>query len=98
MSRTYRINKGVGKPVEFKGLVGHYIWWLGGAILIQLFVFAILYLVGVPLMACMLLFILPAAAAFIFITRISKQFGEHGWMKHNARKYIPKHIKGCVIE
>jgi hypothetical protein len=98
MSRTYHINKVVGKPVEFKGLVGRYIWWAGGIISILLLVFALLYITDVPLSICLILVLAIGTVSMIVTVRFGKQYGEHGWMKKSARKYIPKHIKGCLIE
>ena len=44
---VYKINKGINKPIEFKGLKAQYIWWLGGGIVCLLLLFAILYFIGV---------------------------------------------------
>ena len=27
---VYKVNKGINKPIEFRGLKAQYIWWLGG--------------------------------------------------------------------
>ena len=29
---VYKINKGINKPIEFKGLKAQYIWYLGGGL------------------------------------------------------------------
>lgn len=44
---VYTINKGINKPVEFKGLKAQYIWYLGGGLIMLLILFAILYICGV---------------------------------------------------
>lgn len=50
---VYQINRGVGKPVEFKGLKAQYIWYLGGGLVALLVLFAILYIAGVPIFLCL---------------------------------------------
>src|SRR4051812_23212639 len=42
----YQINRGVNKPIEFKGLKAQYIGYLGGGLVVLLILFAILYLIG----------------------------------------------------
>ena len=44
---VYKINKGINKPVEFRGLKAQYIWYLGGGLVILLILFAILYVIGI---------------------------------------------------
>ena len=41
---VYTVNKGINRPIEFKGLKAQYIWYLGGGLLALLILFAILYL------------------------------------------------------
>jgi len=38
----YQINKGINKPIEFKGLKAQYIWYLGGGLVALLVLFAII--------------------------------------------------------
>lgn len=33
---VYQINKGINKPIEFKGLKAQYIWYLGGGLVISI--------------------------------------------------------------
>jgi len=53
MSSVYQINKGINKPIEFKGLKAQYIWYLGGGLVILLIVFAVLYICGVNPFICL---------------------------------------------
>ena len=50
---VYKINKGINKPIEFKGLKAQYIWYLGGGLLILLILFAILYICGLNSFVCL---------------------------------------------
>jgi hypothetical protein len=94
---AYYINKGIGQPVRFKGLVGQYIWWLGGALVGLLVLFAIMYLARVPLGACLIVVLVFGTLAFVIVSRFSRQYGEYGWMKKTAVKYIPKQVKGNLF-
>ncbi len=93
MSSLYHINKGVDQPIEFKGLKAQYIWWLGGGIVALLFLFAVMYLVGVDMWICMVIVFGLGAALFWCIYQLSKKYGEHGMMKKMAAKHIPKYIR-----
>lgn len=98
MSTVYSINKGVNKPVFFKGLQAQYIWWLGGGLVVLLIVFAALYISGLPSLFCVFIALLLGTGLFISVSRMSRKYGEHGLMKHFAAKSLPKQIKGCTIE
>ncbi|MBD0288989.1 MAG: DUF4133 domain-containing protein, partial [Flavisolibacter sp.] len=37
---VYQINKGINKPIEFKGFKAQYIWYLGGGLVALLILFA----------------------------------------------------------
>lgn len=98
MRPIYVIHKGVERPVVFKGLIGQYIWWIGMAFCGLLLLFAVMYMIQVPLIICLAVVAFFGTSALVFSVRLSKQYGEHGWMKKSAERYIPKHVKGCVIE
>lgn len=93
MSSVYNINKGINQSIEFKGLKAQYIWWLGGGILSLLFLFALLYIIGVNMLICVLFVFGLGILLFFYVYNLSKRFGEHGLMKKRASKYIPKIIK-----
>jgi hypothetical protein len=90
---VYTINKGINKPIEFKGLKAQYIWWLGGGLLALLILFAILYICGVNTFVCLGIIILSGTGLFIHVYKLSHKYGEHGMMKALARKSIPPVIK-----
>jgi len=90
---SYHINKGINKPVEFKGLKAQYIWYLGGGLVVLLVLFAILYLIGMAVYLCMLIIAGLGSALFHQVFTFSRQYGEHGLMKRRARKYLPDHLK-----
>jgi hypothetical protein len=92
-SSVYKINKGVNKPIEFKGLKAQYIWYLGGALVGLLILFAILYISGVNPYFSVALVLLSGAFAFKRVYHLSNKYGEHGMTKKIAKRRIPKQIK-----
>ncbi|MGO1672063.1 MAG: DUF4133 domain-containing protein [Sphingobacterium sp.] len=89
----YTINKGINKPIEFKGLKAQYIWYLGGIIVILMIVYAVLYLIGIDQFVCLLLIGLSGAVLFTQIFKLSKKYGQHGLMKAMAKRMVPVVIK-----
>lgn len=90
---VYHINKGINKPVEFKGLKAQYIWYLGGGLVLLLIVFAVLYICGVNTFFCLALIIGMGSVLFMYVYKMSRTYGEYGMMKKIARKAVPKAIK-----
>ncbi len=90
---VYKINKGINKPIEFKGLKAQYIWWLGGGIVGLLLVFAILFVIGVNSFVSLVLVGLAGVGVFLWVYKLSNTYGEHGMKKKMARRNIPPVIK-----
>lgn len=90
MNSVYRINKGINKPIEFKGLKAQYIWYLGGGVLMLLIIFAILFIAGVNMFLCLGIIAVLGTLLFIGVYRLSDTFGEHGLVKRLARRNIPR--------
>lgn len=93
MSLQYRINKGVSKPIVFKGLKAQYIAYLAIGLVCLLILFAILYISGLDLIILLPLIIFLGGALFFTVYKLSKRFGEHGLMKYFAKSGIPKYIQ-----
>lgn len=90
---VYTINKGINKPIEFKGLKAQYIWWLGGGLLGLLILFAILYICGVNTFVCLAIILISGTGLFMRVYKLSHTYGEHGMMKAIAKRSIPTVIK-----
>ncbi len=90
---VYSINKGINRPIEFKGLKAQYIWYLGGGLLALLIVFAILYIAGVNTFICLVIIVGSATALFMHVYKLSRKYGEHGMMKTLAKRSIPTEVK-----
>lgn len=89
----FRVNKGVGKAVEFKGLKAQYIWILASGVVGLLVLFAILYMIGLNQYACIAVTIALGGVHITLVFRLSKRFGQYGLMKWQASKGVPKHLR-----
>lgn len=89
----FPLNKGVNKPVEFKGLVGaRYIFLLLGGLGGVFLGYIVLHVAGV---SSYLTLPLAIGCAFFWITRVfalSAKYGEHGAMKQQAKGRQPQRI------
>lgn len=90
---VYTINKGINKPIEFKGFKAQYIWYLGGGLLVLLILFAVLYICGVHPFICLAIILICGTVLFIYLGRLSNKYGEYGLMKKMAKKGGPNVIK-----
>jgi hypothetical protein len=90
---VYTINKGINKPIEFKGLKAQYIWFLGGGLLALLILFAVLYICGVNTFICLGLILFLGTVLFLHVYRLSQKYGQYGMMKKAARRGIPHVVK-----
>ena len=93
MASIYHINKGVSKPIVFKGLKAQYIAYLAVGLVILLIAFAILYVADVPLVIILPLILGTGALLFWSTYRLSHRFGEHGLMKYMAKRNLPVYLK-----
>lgn len=93
MASVYTVNKGINRSIEFKGLKAQYIWYLGGAIVALLVLFAVLYIMGLPPLLCVAVILGTGAALVMKIYTLSHKYGEHGMMKALARKQLPSALR-----
>jgi hypothetical protein len=89
---VYNINKGINKPIEFKGLKAQYIGYLAGGLVVLLILFSILYIIGVNMFICLGIIISLGTVLFMFVYKISNQYGQYGLMKRAARRSIPSQV------
>lgn len=89
----YRINKGVGRQVEFKGLTAQYLFLFVGGLVGVFLLFVVMYMSGVSQTACILLLTAVAGAGLVWGTfYLNRTFGPHGLMKLRASKRHPRRI------
>jgi hypothetical protein len=91
--KTYHCNKGVNRPMEFRGLQAQYIWWVAGVVIVSLLLFAILHLCGVSSWVCLPVVLASGGSGIAGVYRMSRQFGPHGWMKKRAAQRIPAALR-----
>ena len=89
----YKINKGINKSIEFRGLKAQYIWYLGGGLVILLILFAILYIIGVNTFFCVGIIVILGTGLFMHVYTLSDKYGEHGMMKKVAKRGVPDTIR-----
>ena len=94
---VYQINKGINKPIEFKGLKAQYIWYLGGGLVSLLILFSIIYICGVNVFICLAFIVSLGSILFMYVYKLSCTYGEFGLMKKIAKKTVPKVIKNYSI-
>lgn len=92
MSTVYSINKGVNKSLEFKGIKAQYIIYLAVGLVALLLIFAIFYIIGVPVFISLPLVGTSGFILFTKVTKYSHTYGEHGLMKSAAHKKLPADI------
>ncbi|MBO9674156.1 MAG: DUF4133 domain-containing protein [Sphingobacteriaceae bacterium] len=92
MGTVYQINKGLNRPVSFKGLRAQYIAYLGAGLVVLLLGFTLGYIWGLPLVV-----LLPATGVlgtglFMGVNFLSKRFGRYGLMKYLALRRVPVYL------
>lgn len=95
MSSVYQINKGINKPIEFKGLRAQYIAYLAVGLVLLLISFAILYICGLTLFIILPVIFSLGGGLFYTVFRLSHKYGEHGLMKYFAKRQLPRYLKFC---
>ena len=79
----YRINKGAGRPIEFKGLKSQYLFFFAGGLVSVFLAVVVLYMAGVSQLVCL---------SFGAISGTLARYGEHGLMKMLAEKRHPRYL------
>ncbi|HVW98705.1 MAG TPA: DUF4133 domain-containing protein [Mucilaginibacter sp.] len=92
MSTVYQINKGINKPIVFKGLQGQYIGWLAAGLVVLLIAFALLYVAGLTVYLLLPLILGLGTGLFWSVGRLSKRFGVHGMEKYFAKRGLPRYV------
>lgn len=88
------INKGINRPMVFKGFKAQYITYLGIGLVSCLLLFVILYMIGVHVYLTLGIILPSATAFFVYLQKLSTTHGEHGLLKHTANKRLP-HSLNC---
>src|SRR5450755_3375797 len=92
-SNEYPINKGINRSIQFKGVKGKYILWMGGGLLGVFFLFVLMRLGGVNAYVCILTALIIGTGLIAVVSRLSHKYGEFGLMKKMAQRRIPKELR-----
>jgi hypothetical protein len=92
MATVFEINKGINRSIVFKGVKAQYILYLAIAVLLLLFLFAVLYFLGCNVYFILSLVVPLGAFVINYIQRMSNKYGEHGLAKKMAQRRLP-----CII-
>lgn len=93
MASLYSINRGVSRPIVFKGLKAQYIAYLAIGLVLLMVSFAMLYISGLPLLLVLPLILLLGTLLFVVTFRLSHRFGEFGLMKFLAKRGLPVSLR-----
>lgn len=87
------INKGIGKPVEFRGLKGTYLYLSAGIVVSSLVLALILYgLLGLNTYLATLIVVGNAIGGVWYCMRLSAKYGVSGLLKLEASRNQPRAI------
>jgi hypothetical protein len=85
----YTINKGINRPIEFRGLKAQYIYYLAIGLAALLVMFSAMYISGVPVYVCVAIIVTSGSALFTGVYHYSHKYGEFGLMKAFSFKQLP---------
>lgn len=88
----YPVNKGIGRPVEFKGLKAQYLFIFVGGLLALFVLFVILYMIGIDQWICIGFGVVSASVLVWQTFALNARYGEHGLMKLGATKNHPRYL------
>ena len=88
----YQINRGIGRPAEFKGLKSQYLFIFAGGLLGIFIVFVLMYLIGINQWVCIGFGVVAALALVYFTFSLNSKYGTHGLMKISAKRNHPRFI------
>jgi hypothetical protein len=94
MTKTvYIIQREIGRPMTFGGLVEQYILYAAVGLVGDLLLFVVLYCCKAPPWFCIPFALLAGAAIFLINLRLSQRYGIHGLLKKRARRRVPRYIQ-----
>jgi membrane protein YdbS with pleckstrin-like domain len=89
----YGINKGIGRPAEFKGLKSQYLFIFAGGLLSVFIVFVVMYMAGVGQWACIAFGVVSALVLVAATFHLNAKYGAHGLMKLQSSRKHPRRIR-----
>ena len=100
--KRYSINKGINRPIGFRGLQAQYIWYFAGVVLLVIMTFSVLYLVKVSVLVDLPISLILGGLLIARVYQMSRKYGRYGMMKRRAGKAIPSglrsHSRKCFTQ
>ena len=88
-AKIFFINKGINRPIEFRGLKGQYIGYFAACVVGAMTAFGLLYACGISLYTCTPSALGLGGWASARVFRMSKRYGQFGLLKRSARRRMP---------
>jgi hypothetical protein len=88
----YSVNRGIGKPAEFKGLKSQYLFIFAGGLLGLFIVFVVMYMAGIGQWVCITFGVVTGLVLIYGTFYLNGKYGEHGLMKLQARRNHPRYV------
>jgi hypothetical protein len=88
----FNINKGIGRPAEFKGLKAQYLFIFVGGLLAVFVVTVVIYMIGIPQMICVGFGAISGSVLVWATFHLNGKYGQYGLMKVQATKNHPRYI------
>jgi hypothetical protein len=88
----YNVNRGIGKPAEFKGLKSQYLFIFAGGLPGLFVVFVVMYMAGIGQWVCIAFGVASALVLVYGTFHLNTKYGEHGLMKAQARRNHPRYV------
>lgn len=92
MSSVYPINKGINKPIEFKGIKAQYLVYMAAGFVALMMLFAVLFVLGLPIYICIGLVAILGSVLFSYVNRYSHKYGQYGLLKEAGYRQIPSYL------
>jgi hypothetical protein len=100
--KVYIINKGINRPIEFRGLRAQYIGYLAAAVVGALVVFTILCICGMSSFIAVPSALGLGGTLIRRVYRMNHRYGADGLMKRRARQGMPRALvsksRECFIK
>ena len=88
----FNVNKGIGRPAEFKGLKAQYLFIFVGGLLAVFVITVVIYMIGLPQMICVGFGVVSGSVLVWATFHLNGKYGQYGLMKVQATKNHPRYI------
>lgn len=90
---SYAVHRQANRPLEFRGLVGRYIFYAGALAVLSLLLCASLFVTGLSSWICLPLCLGGGICGILRLYVLSKRYGEKGWRKLMLARRNPSGVR-----